>query len=872
MVPDHSSSGKKDEVNDDRDRLILALKQLQDAYDRQAKIIARYERLYKNKKRPKKGVYGELEVQREVNESLKKELKETREDLEARNEELEAWNKELQLSLEQQAGIEAAAVRSERDFRAIVEKNADAMVVLDGEGRVLYVNPAGEALFGLSAAEMVGKSFGHPIVLDKPVQMLVLRHFKSFIHVEMRLVEVTWSGEPAYLISLRDMTDHIKAEEALSLAKGWVEDSLQVSEEKYRLRTAELQLLLESIPTPVWIAYDRDCGNMTGNRASYEILGLALEENPSATPRDGNPPSYRVRIDGRFVDPEDMPIQRAARTGRQTSGTEVEIIRGDGQTRWMYGNAIPLFDGQGEVRGAIGAFVDITERKQAEETLLKQAALIDLSPDAVMVRGLGGTVKFWAHGAETLYGFTKGEAVGKLSHELLQTRFPEPLEAIMRQVAENGSWTGELVHRAKDGREVIVESRWRGQRDGHGELLEILESNVDVTGRKRAEAAFIESEARRKAAEAVKAANEYNRSLIESSLDPLVTISPEGMITDVNAATENVTGYSRAELIGTDFSNYFTEPGKADEGYLKAFKEGSVTDYPLEIKHRDGHMTPVLYNASLYKDDAGNVVGVFAAARDITERKRAEMALQNMNLTLERLVVERTADLGLSKQQAELYLDLMGHDINNMHQIALGYLELARDMPPGREQANFLDKPMEVLQRSAQLISNVRKLQKLRDGVFQTRDVDVGRVLTDIQREYGAMPNKRIILNVNGCGGCTVRANELLHDVFANLVGNAIKHTGDHADVTVNMDIVKEADRRYCRVMVEDDGPGIPDDSKAAIFNRTIKGTGKAKGMGLGLYLVKSLVDSYGGRVWVEDRVKGDHTKGARFVVMLPQV
>jgi signal transduction histidine kinase len=166
----------------------------------------------------------------------------------------------------------------------------------------------------------------------------------------------------------------------------------------------------------------------------------------------------------------------------------------------------------------------------------------------------------------------------------------------------------------------------------------------------------------------------------------------------------------------------------------------------------------------------------------------------------------------------------------------------------------------------------VRKLQKLRDGVFQTRDVDVGRVLTDIQREYGAMPNKRIILNVNGCGGCTVRANELLHDVFANLVGNAIKHTGDHADVTVNMDIVKEADRRYCRVMVEDDGPGIPDDSKAAIFNRTIKGTGKAKGMGLGLYLVKSLVDSYGGRVWVEDRVKGDHTKGARFVVMLPQV
>ena len=102
-------------------------------------------------------------------------------------------------------------------------------------------------------------------------------------------------------------------------------------------------------------------------------------------------------------------------------------------------------------------------------------------------------------------------------------------------------------------------------------------------------------------------------------------------------------------------------------------------------------------------------------------------------------------------------------------------------------------------------------------------------------------------------------------------MSNAVKHTGAGGHPR-RSGCCKGNGSHYCRVMVEDDGPGIPDDFKASIFNRTLKGTQNVKGMGLGLYLVKSLVDSYGGRVWVEDRVSGDHTKGAKFVVMLPAV
>ena len=158
----------------------------------------------------------------------------------------------------------------------------------------------------------------------------------------------------------------------------------------------------------------------------------------------------------------------------------------------------------------------------------------------------------------------------------------------------------------------------------------ILEMDIDVTERKQAE-------------EMMRLSNAYNRSLIEASLDPLVTIGPDGKITDVNEATELVTGYSRNELIGTDFLDYFSEPEKAREGYQHVFREGLVRDYALEIQSKDGHVTPVLYNASVYQDESGKIIGVFAAARDITERKKAEDVLRLSN-AYNRSLIETSLD------------------------------------------------------------------------------------------------------------------------------------------------------------------------------------------------------------------------------------
>ncbi|MBI1910894.1 MAG: PAS domain S-box protein, partial [Deltaproteobacteria bacterium] len=151
---------------------------------------------------------------------------------------------------------------------------------------------------------------------------------------------------------------------------------------------------------------------------------------------------------------------------------------------------------------------------------------------------------------------------------------------------------------------------------------------------------------------AQKQASQYARSLIEASLDPLVTISPEGKITDVNEATIKVTGIARGKLIGTDFSNYFTEPEKAREGYKEVLAKGYVMDYPLTIRHKDGKLTDVLYNASVYKDFAGNVLGVFAAARDITAQRKAEAQVAEQRAReLERLVeLERFQKLTVGRE------------------------------------------------------------------------------------------------------------------------------------------------------------------------------------------------------------------------------
>ena len=233
------------------------------------------------------------------------------------------------------------------------------------------------------------------------------------------------------------------------------------------------------------------------------------------------------------------------------------------------------------------------------------AAIVDSSDDAIVGKTLDGIITSWNPAAEKLYGFAAQEVIGKPFSALMSPNRPKELAKILECI-KNGEKIDhyETERRKKDGTIFDVSVTLSPVKDSEGNIIGISSIARDMTGRRQA--------------------SQYARSLIEASLDPLVTISPDGKITDVNEATIKVTGVPREQLVGSDFSTYFTEPAKAREGYQQVFAKGFVADYPLTIRHKNGKLTDVLYNASVYKDVGGNVLGVFAAARDVTAQKQAE--------------------------------------------------------------------------------------------------------------------------------------------------------------------------------------------------------------------------------------------------------
>ena len=232
---------------------------------------------------------------------------------------------------------------------------------------------------------------------------------------------------------------------------------------------------------------------------------------------------------------------------------------------------------------------------------------------SVIAKDLAGKILLWNEGARRLYGYEPNEVVGKANssilHALQDVKAGVP-EQIMRAALEHGKWEGTLARQRKSGDQFTARVVITPRRDPSGKPIGFLLISKDISDEIRL--------------------TQYARSLIEASVDPLVTISPEGKITDVNEATVKVTGAPREKLIGADFANYFTEPEKAREGYQRVFSEGFVTDYPLTIRHTDGRLTDVLYNASVYKDARGNVLGVFAAARDITAQKQVSQYARSL--------------------------------------------------------------------------------------------------------------------------------------------------------------------------------------------------------------------------------------------------
>lgn len=293
----------------------------------------------------------------------------------------------------------------------------------------------------------------------------------------------------------------------------------------------------------------------------------------------------------------------------------------DGKLTDVLYNASVYKDIQGNVLGVFAAARDVTESKSIMQQFIETKKYLDNILQSSVKYSIIGTdlnanVLSWNEGARQNYGYTDKEIIGKncsilhTDEDIQKGSFKALLETALKEgLAEN-----EFERVRKDGSRFIASLVVTRRLDASGKPIGFLVISNDISEKKRVE-------------KQLKQASENARNLIEASLDPLVTISPDGKITDVNEASVKVTGVPRNQLIGTDFSNYFTEPEKARRGYQQVFAKGAVADYPLTIRRTDGLLTHVLYNASVYRDTDGNVIGVFAAARDVTAQRKAEEEL-----------------------------------------------------------------------------------------------------------------------------------------------------------------------------------------------------------------------------------------------------
>ncbi len=374
----------------------------------------------------------------------------------------------------------------------------------------------------------------------------------------------------------------------------------------------------------------------------------------------------------------------------------------------------------------------------------------------------------------------------------------------------------------------------------------ILEMGIDITERKKAE-------------EAVKTANAYNRNLLEVSIDPLVTISADGKITDANNAAELFTGVSKKDLIGSNFSNYFSEPDKAQMGYQQAFQTGYVQDYPLEIMHIDGHKTPVLYNASIFKDKNGNVSGVFAAARNISAQKKAEEEIKKLNEDLEYKVLQRTSQLESAVKELEAFSYSVSHDLRAPLRALDGFARILLEDYSSNlddEGKRFLNIIMTNAKKMGILIDDLLEFSRLNQ-----KEVNVSRITMDTMAKSTYLElvpeneKDKIDFKVHNLPDAAGDSS-MIRQVWSNLIGNALKFTSHNKNARV-IEVGSRIESNENVYFVKDNGVGFDmkySNKLFGVFQRLHKAT-EFEGTGVGLAIVQRIIHRHNGRVWAEGKL-----------------
>jgi PAS domain S-box-containing protein len=514
----------------------------------------------------------------------------------------------------------------------------------------------------------------------------------------------------------------------------------------------------------------------------------------------------------------------------------------------------------------------ITEVRRQEaflRTAALQNAILNSANFACIATDAKGVIQIFNVGAERMLGYAAADVINKitpadisdpkeviarakaLSVEL-STPITPGLEALVFKASRSIEDIYELTYIRKDGSRFPAIVSVTALRDAQGKIIGYLLLGTDNTARKQVEAEQMKLEQR------LRNQQFYTRSLFESNIDALMTTDPSGIITDVNKQMELLTGCGRGELIGTPFKNYFTDPERAEAGIKLVLIEKKITNYELTASARDGKKTVVSYNATTFYGGDQRLQGVFAAARDVTERKRFEQALQETNIELES-AKSAAEKANLAKSD---FLSSMSHELRSPLNAILGFaqlLESTSPLPTGSQKESIA----QILQAGwhlLKLINEVLDLAVVESGKFpiSPEPVSLAEVISECQAMMEPQAQQRDI-------SMTFPRLDLpyyvaadrtrVKQVLINLLSNAIKYNREHGTVEVHCATTSP---QRTRISVRDTGAGLPPEKLTHLFqafNRLGQESSAEEGTGIGLVMIKRLVELMGGLVGVESTV-----------------
>ncbi|PKL60751.1 MAG: hypothetical protein CVV33_01055 [Methanomicrobiales archaeon HGW-Methanomicrobiales-4] len=713
--------------------------------------------------------------------------------------------------------VEQALRESEERFHSMFERHDSVMLLIEPEtGMIVDANLSAERFYGKSRRELCSMPISdintlspEEIAAERIKAVQEKRNFVSFEHRisngEIRIVEVYSSpidmeGKKILFSIIHDVTERRQAEEALRIH---AEIERNMSEAVCLIRASDEKIVY--------------CNKSFEGMFGYKS-GELIEKDVCIT--------YASEDQNAQMKAEDL-MSSLKNTG--TWNGEVLSIKKDRTLFWCYANILS-FEHPRYGRVWLSMYQDIDTRKKTDEYIRHltefQKSVITNALVWLIVLDLKGNILLWNKAAEEISGYMADEVIGK--NDIWKELYPDKeyrreITETISQIIGNKKYLEnfETIIQSKKGYTKVISWNTKGISDKKGRVFEYIAIGVDVTDRHEAE-------------EALKESDRYHRGLIEASIDPFETISSDGKITDINIATEKITGYAREDLIGSDFADCFTEPEKARTEYLKVFEQGQIHNYPLEIRNRNGKVTPVLFNASLYYDKDGNPHGIFASSRDITEQKKGEEARRE------------------AIQKLRLLTSLTRHDIFNQLSVIEILLEMALQSSDPDKIQTLLSQAQEARGQIEATIGFTREYENF--GIVSSTWQRIYRLIKSATVEIA---HGKVTVFIQIPENLEVYADPIIRKVFSPLMDNAIRH-GEKIS-NIRFFCTEKGDSLL--IICEDDGVGIPFKEKILIFDH-----GYGKHTGIGLFLVWEILSITG----LSIRETGVPGKGARFEILVP--